>query len=81
MSAVFVHHLDFSLAESEEVHRKALASAHKWNERIDNPASDLGVLNRINTHLVTGTELSQELIQNLDNYYHGRDYLRPIDFA
>jgi hypothetical protein len=48
-----------------------VAAANKWNERIDYPASDLGVPYRINTYFVTGTVLSEELIQNLDNYYLG----------
>jgi hypothetical protein len=71
MSDVFVLHLDTSLTEFEQVHRKAVAAANKWNERIDYPASDLGVPYRINTYFVTGTVLSEELIQNLDNYYLG----------
>jgi hypothetical protein len=31
--------------------------------------------------MVTGTELSNEVVQNIDNFYHGRDYLRPVDFG
>ncbi len=77
----FVHHLDACLAEFQQAHEQAVATAKKWNERIDYPASDLGVLYRINTYMVTGTELVSELIQNIDNYYHGRNYLQPIDFG
>jgi hypothetical protein len=81
MSDQFVRDLDASLARFTEAHEKALATANNWNERIDYPASDLGVLYRINTFMVTGTELAKELIQNIDNYYHGRDYLQPVDFG
>jgi hypothetical protein len=81
MSKEFVSGLDASLAAFQAAHEKALATANKWNERIDYPASDLGVLYRINTYMVTGTELALEVMQNLDNYYHGRDYLKPVDFG
>jgi hypothetical protein len=77
----FVRRLDGSLLEFTEAHRKARATADKWVERIDYPASDLGVLYRINTYTLTGTELSEKLVQNIDNFYHGRDYLQPIDFG
>ena len=81
MSEEFVRNLDASLAGFQDAHQKALATANKWNERMDYPASDLGVLYRINTYMVTGTELTRELIQNIDNFYHGRDYLHPVDFG
>jgi hypothetical protein len=81
MSDEFVRNLDASLAEFAEAHQRALATANKWNERIDYPASDLAVLYRINTYMVTGTELSNQVVQNIDNFYHGRDYLRPVDFG
>ena len=53
--------------------------AGKWSEIIDHP-SDLGVLYRINLFMVTGTELSYELIRNIDNFHHGRDYVQPVPF-
>jgi hypothetical protein len=80
MSKEFVSSLDANLAAFKVAHEKAVDTANKWNERIDYPASDLGVLYRINTYMVTGTALTQDVVQNLDNYYHGRDYLKPVDF-
>jgi hypothetical protein len=80
MSKEFVSSLDANLAAFKAAHEKAVDTANKWNERIDYPASDLGVLYRINTYMVTGTALAQDVVQNLDNYYHGRDYLKPVDF-
>lgn len=77
----FVRNLDASLARFKEAQQKALATANRWSERIDYPASDLGVLYRINTFMVTGTELARDLVQNIDNYYHGSDYLKPVDFG
>ncbi len=56
-----------------------MATAEKWSEIVDHP-SDLGVLYRIDTFMVTGTNLTVDLIQNVDNFYHGRDYVKPVDF-
>jgi hypothetical protein len=77
----FVRRLDASLQEFADARMKARATADKWAERIDYPASDLGVLYRINTYMVTGTELAEKLVQNIDNFYHGRDYMQPVDFG
>ncbi len=71
--------LDASLKEFQETEAKAKAMAEKFSEIIDHP-SDLGVLYRINVFMVTGTELVAELMQNIDNFYHGRDYMKPVDF-
>lgn len=34
----------------------------KWAKIIDYPASDLGVLHRINTYTMTGTELTEKQV-------------------
>ncbi len=56
-----------------------MATARKWSELVDHP-SDLGVLYRIDTFMVTGTQLTVDLMQNVDNFYHGRNYVKPVDF-
>lgn len=76
----FVNRLDRDLEEFEGTQAKAMAMAEKFSAIIDHP-SDLGVLYRINVFMVTGTELTTELIQDIDNYYHGRDYVRPVNFT
>lgn len=75
----FLNRLDGSLKDFQEAQAEAKAMAEKFSEIIDHP-SDLGVLYRINVFMVTGTELVTDLMQNIDNYYHGRDYVRPVDF-
>jgi len=76
----FVSRLDADLKEFQETQVKAKVMAGKFSEIIDHP-SDLGVLYRINVYMVTGTELTAELMQNIDNFYHGRDYVKPVDFG
>jgi hypothetical protein len=76
----FVGRLDATLKEFEETHAKAKTMAEKWSEIIDHP-SDLGVLYRINVFMLTGTELSVQLMRNIDNFHHGRDYAQPVDFG
>jgi hypothetical protein len=46
---------------------------------MDHP-SDLGVLYRINVLMVMGTELAAELMQNINNFHHGREYEKPVNF-
>jgi hypothetical protein len=75
----FVTQLDKVLGEFEETQQKAKAMTEKWSEIIDHP-SDLGALYRINVFMVTGTELTVGLIQNIDNFHHGRDYVKPVAF-
>jgi hypothetical protein len=78
--AEFVRQLDASLSKFQDAAAKAKATAEKWSQLIDHP-SDLGVLYRIDTFMVTGTDLTVELIQNVNNFYHGRDYVKPVDFG
>jgi hypothetical protein len=77
--AEFVKRLDRDLQGFEDTQAKAQATAKKWSEIMDHP-SDLGVLYRINVFMVMGTELATQLMQNIDNFYHGRDYVQPVNF-
>lgn len=78
--AVFVRQLDESLGRFHDAQAKAKATAEKWSQLVDHP-SDLGVLYRIDTFMVTGTDITFDLMQNIDNFYHGRDYVKPVDFG
>ena len=49
----------------------------KFAEVIDHP-SDLGVLYRANLFLVTGLELAEQTMRNIDNYHHGREYTSRV---
>jgi len=75
----FVTRTDRCLKEFQETQTKARAMAVKFSEIVDHP-SDLGVVYRINVFMVTGTKLVTDLMQRIDNYYHGRDYVTPVDF-
>lgn len=76
----FVGRLDAVVREFDDTTIKAKDMADRWSEIIDS-ASDLGVLYRINIFMLTGTKLSAQLIHNVDNYYHGRDYVQAVDFG
>ncbi len=75
----FVARLDKVLNEFKQTQDGAKAMTEKWSEIVDHP-SDLGALYRINVFMVTGTELTFELMQNIDNFHHGRDYVKPVPF-
>ena len=75
----FVTQLDGILNEFAQTRQQARAMAEKWSETIDHP-SDLGVLYRINLFMVTGTELTFDFMQNIDNFHHGHDYVKPVAF-
>ena len=76
----FVARLDKSLKEFEDARSKAVTMAEKWSEMVDHP-SDLGVLYWINVFMIDGTEQTAKLIENIDNFHHGRDYVEPADFG
>jgi hypothetical protein len=76
----FLTLLDKSLNGFENARSKARAVAEKWSEIVDHP-SDLGVLYRINVFMIEGTELTAKLIENIDNFHHGRDYVQLVDFG
>ena len=75
----FVQQLDKVLGEFQKTQEMGRTMAEKWSETIDHP-SDLGVLYRINLFMVTGTELTFDLMKNIDNFHHGRDYVKPVAF-
>jgi hypothetical protein len=75
--AEFMQRLDHSLAMFQEAHRMSLAMATKFAEIIDDP-SDLGVLYRINVHMIDGTDIVAQFMQNIDNFHHGLPYLKPV---
>ena len=76
----FLTQLDKSLKEFQNARSKAVTMAEKWSEMVDHP-SDLGVLYTINMYVIDGTELTEKLIENIDNFHHGRDYVAPVDFG
>jgi hypothetical protein len=76
----FLTRLDKSLKEFEDARSKAITLAEKWSEMVDHP-SDLGVLYMINMYMVDGTDLTTKLIENIDNFHHGRHYVEPVDFG
>jgi hypothetical protein len=51
--------------------------ATKFAEVIDDP-SDLGVLYRINVYMIDGTDIVEQFMQNIDNFHHGKPYLKPV---
>jgi len=73
----FVAQLDESLRQFQQAKITARYSAETWSKIVDN-VSDLGVLWRLNTYVVTGTDLVSQFIQNIDNYHHGKFYLNQL---
>ena len=73
----FVDRLDESLRQFQKAKTTARYSAETWSKFVDN-VSDLGVLWRLNTYVVTGTDLVSQFVQNIDNYHHGRFYLNEV---
>jgi hypothetical protein len=73
----FVARLDESLRQFQKAKITARYSAETWSKVIDN-VSDLGVLWRLNTFVVTGMDLVSQFMQNIDNYHHGKFYLNQV---
>ncbi len=73
----FVARLDESLRQFQKAKITARHSAETWSKVVDN-VSDLGVLWRLNTYVVTGTDLVSQFMQNIDNYHHGKFYLNQV---
>jgi hypothetical protein len=57
----------------------ARSSARTFSEVVDN-VSDLGVLWRLNTYGVAGTEQLAKFMENIDNYHHGKPYLNRVEW-
>jgi hypothetical protein len=52
-------------------------ATEKFAEVVDHP-SDLGVLYRANLFLVTGMELVEQTMKNIDDFHHGRHYVKLV---
>lgn len=72
-----VARLDETLRQFQKAKLTARSSAETWSKIVDN-VSDLGVLWRLNTYVVTGTDLISQFVQNIDDYHHGRPYLDEV---
>ncbi|PYV84818.1 MAG: hypothetical protein DMG05_23880 [Acidobacteria bacterium] len=75
----FLKRLGASLQQFQEAHVLARSSARTFSEVVDN-VSDLGVLWRLNTYGVAGTEQLAKFMENIDNYHHGRPYLNRVEW-
>lgn len=75
----FLKRLGGSLEGFQKVRVMARYSAQTWAEVVDN-FSDLGVLWRLNTYVVVGTDLIAQFIENIDNYHHGKPYLKRVEW-
>src|SRR5207248_5490136 len=73
----FVARLDESLRQFQKANVTARYSTETWSEVVDN-VSDLGVLWRLNTFVVTGMDLVSQFMQNINNYHHGKFYLNQV---
>jgi hypothetical protein len=58
----------------------ACYSVEKWAERVDD-IPDLGVPYRMNTFMVTGTQLVVRLVENIVNFHHGKPYLKQVNWG
>jgi tetratricopeptide (TPR) repeat protein len=76
----FVKRLDASLQEFQKAEVLARSNARIFAEVVDS-VSDLGVLWRLNTYGVAGTEQVAKFIENIDDYHHGKPYLNPVEWG
>jgi hypothetical protein len=75
----FLKRLDASLQQFQKAQLLARSTARTFAEVVDN-VSDLGVLWRLNTYGVAGTEQLAKFMENIDNYHHGKPYLNPVEW-
>ena len=73
----FLKRLDASLQQFKKAQFLARGNARTFAEVVDN-VSDLGVLWRLNTYGVQGTEQVAKFMENIDDYHHGKPYLNPV---
>jgi hypothetical protein len=73
------HRLDERLQKFLQAQRLALSSAGKWVARLDH-VPDLGVLYRMNTFMVTGTELVVRFMENTVSFHRGKPYLKQVNW-
>jgi hypothetical protein len=75
----FLKRLDASVRRFQNGRILARACARTFAEVVDN-VSDLGILHRLNVHLVAGTELIAQFMEGIKNYHYGKPYLRPVEW-
>jgi hypothetical protein len=75
----FLKRLQTSLQQFQNAHVLARSSARTFSQLVDN-VSDLGVLWRLNTYGVAGTEQLAKFMQNINSYHHGRPYLNRVEW-
>jgi hypothetical protein len=75
----FLKRLDASLLGFENGRVLARACARTFAEVVDN-VSDLGILHRLNVHLVVGTELIAQFMETIRAYHYGRPYVSPVEW-
>jgi hypothetical protein len=73
----FVARMDESLLQFDKARITGRSSAETWSKVVDN-VSDLGVLWRLNTFVVSGMDVVAQFMQNIDNYHHGKFYLNAV---
>ena len=76
----FLAQLDASVHEFHQAELLARINARIFAEVVDN-VSDLGVLWRLNTYGVAGTQQLANFMENIDDYHHGKPYLNPVDWG
>ncbi len=72
-SAEFIQRLDESLQLFTQARQLGRKTTEKFAENIDH-TSDLGVLHRANLFLVTGLELVEQTMTNINHFHHGKRY-------
>lgn len=75
----FLKRLDASQMEFEKARLLGRYSAETWAQYVDN-VSDVGVLWRLNTFVVTGMDLIAQFMQTINNYHHGKPYLTRVEW-
>lgn len=75
----FLTRLDESFQEFHNAQSLAHSTARTFSEDVDN-VSDLGVLWRLNVHVVAGMDLIANFMDNINNYHHGKPYLKQIQW-
>ena len=73
----FLRILGQSFLRFRQARLLARYAAQEWTKSSDH-VSDLGGLYRINTFMVTGTELIADFVENIVNFHHGKPYLKKV---
>ncbi|MCC6262470.1 MAG: hypothetical protein IT169_02755 [Bryobacterales bacterium] len=75
----FIRKLDESLRLFAEARRLGRKTTETFAEDIDH-TSDLGVLYRANLFLITGLELAERTMANINNFHHGKQYTGRVEW-